>query len=152
MLGGTHPDIAVSVQNNNTTAVGGAHNIGVHKTTSVGSTHKTTPVGDAHRPSVSKANTASNTETGGPAGPSASMSPTQLNSIEGPRDAPSYIPKASQTPRPKVQLKRGPIFVPVTSPITKAAGIRSLGRATWPNNQNYNGCHNHSMECQGSEM
>ena len=92
MLGGTHPDIAVSVQNNNTTSVGGAHNIGVHNTTSVGSTHKKNPVINAHRPSVSKANTASNTETGGPAGPRASVSPTQLKSIEGPRDAPSYIP------------------------------------------------------------
>ena len=124
MLGGTQADIAVSVPNTNTTSVGSAHNIGVHNTTSVGSTHNTTPVGDAHRPSISKANTASNTEAGGPASPRASVSPTQLNRIEGPRDAPSYIPKASQTPRPKVQLRRGPTFVPVTSPITKAAGIQ----------------------------
>ena len=129
MLGGTHADIAVSVPNTNTTSVGSAHNIGVHNTTYVGSTHNTTPVGDDHnttpvgealKPPVSKAHMASQTELAGTAGPHASMSPAQMGRIEGPRDAPSYIP----TPRRKLELsRRGPTFVPVISPMTKAAPL-----------------------------
>ena len=86
MLGGTHDDIGVSVPNTNTTSVGSAHNIGVHNTTSVGSTHNTnpvgdahntTPVGEAHKPPVLKAHMASQTELEGTTGPLASMSPAK---------------------------------------------------------------------------
>ena len=111
MLGGTHPDIAASVQNNNTTFVGGAHNIGVHNSTFMGSTHKTIPVGDAHRPSVSKANSVSNTETRGSAGPHASVSPTKFIH-------PKSIPNAT----PESATEKGPNICP--SHITNNKGSR----------------------------
>ena len=108
MVGGAHPDTPVGVQN--TTPVGSAH---------------ITPVGEAHNPPVSKAHMASQTELAGTAGPRASMSPAQMGRIEGPRDAPSYIPNQSPTPRRKLELSRkGPSFVPVISPMTKAAPLR----------------------------
>ena len=135
MLGGTHADVADGVPNTNTTSVGSPHNIGVHNTTSVGSSHNTTPVGDAHNTTpvgeahklpVLKAHMASQTELKGTAGPRASMSPAQMGRIEGPRDAPSYIPNQSPTPRRKLELSRkGPSFVPVISPMTKAAPLRN---------------------------
>ena len=86
------------------TMVGGAYPdtplVGVQNTTPVGSAHNTTPVGEAHKPPVSKA--------------------------KGPRDAPSYIPNQSPTPRRKLELRRkGPTFVPVISPLTKAAPLRN---------------------------
>ena len=118
--------------------MGSPHNIGVHNTTSVGSSHNTTPVGDAHNTTpvgeahklpVLKAHMASQTELKGTAGPRASMSPAQMGRIEGPRDAPSYIPNQSPTPRRKLELSRkGPSFVPVISPMTKAAPLRNHRR------------------------
>ena len=110
MVGGAHPDTPL---------------VGVPKNTSVGSAHNTTPVGDAHRPPVPKAHMASQTDSGGTAGPHASMPPAQIDRIEGPRDAPSYIPSQSATPHKKVELRRkGPTFIPVTSPMTKPAALR----------------------------
>ena len=110
MVGGAHPDTPL---------------VGVQKNTSAGSAHNTTPVGDAHRPAVSKAHMASQTDSGGIAGPHASMPPAQTDRIEGPRDAPSYIPNQSATPHKKVELRRkGPTFIPVTSPMTKPAALR----------------------------
>ena len=98
----------------------------VSKTPPVGSAHNTTPVGEAHEPPVSKAHMASQTELPGTAGPRASMSPAQMGRIEGPRDAPSYIPNQSPTPRRKLELSRkGPTFVLVILPMTKAAPLRS---------------------------
>ena len=111
MVGGAHPDTPL---------------VGVQNTTPVGSAHNTTPVGEAHKPPVSKAHMASQTESAGTAGPRASMSPAQTSRIEGPRDAPSYIPNQSPTPHRKLELRRkGPTFVPVISPLTKAAPLRN---------------------------
>ena len=110
MVGGAHPDTPFD---------------GVQNTTPVGTAHNTTPVGEAHKPPVSKAHMASQTESAGTAGPRASMSPAQTSRIEGPRDAPSYIPNQSPTPGRKLELRRkGPTFVPVISPLTKAAPLR----------------------------
>ena len=128
-MGGAHPDTSIGGVKN-TTSVGSAHNpstVGDAHTrpVSVGSAHKTTPVGDAHRPPVPKAHMASQTDSGGTAGPHASMPPAQIDRIEGPRDAPSYIPNQSATPHKKVELRRkGPTFIPVTSPMTKPAALR----------------------------
>ena len=109
MVGGAHPDTPF---------------VGVQNTTPVGSAHSTTPVGEAHNPPVSKAHMASPTELAGTAGPHASMSPAQMGRIDGPREAPSYIPNQSPTPRWKLELSRkGPTFVPVISPMTKAAPL-----------------------------
>ena len=111
MVGGAHPDTPFD---------------GVQNTTPVGSAHNTTPVGEAHKPPVSKAHMASQAELAGTSGPRASMSPAQMGRIEGPRDAPSYIPNQSLTPRRKLELSRkGPTFVPVISPMTKAAPLRN---------------------------
>ena len=111
------------------TMVEGAHPdtpfVGVQNITPVGSAHNTTRVGEAHKPLVSKAHMASQTELADTAGPRSSMSPAQMGRIEGPRDAPSYIPDQSPTPRQKLELRRkGPTFVPVISPMTKAAPFR----------------------------
>ena len=98
---------------------------GDQTTTTVGSTHSPIAVGEAHGPPVSKANMASQTEAGSTSGPSASMSPTQTETIKSPENAPAYVSRQSSYPRKKVDLnKKGPSFVSVTSPLTKAAGMR----------------------------
>ena len=110
MVGGAHPDTPL---------------VGVQNTTPVGNTHNTTPVGEAHNP-LSRRPTWPHGQSAGTAGPRASMSPAQTSRIEGPRDAPSYIPYQSPTPRRKLELRRkGPSFVPVISPLTKAARLRN---------------------------
>ena len=118
MVGSTHLDTSVDgVQN--TTFVGSAHS------TSVGDAHNLNSVGDAHRCPVSKANMASQTESGGASGPYTSVSPSQMLGTKRPTIAPSYVPNQLPNPKKKVELNRkGASSAPVTSPITKPAGLR----------------------------
>ena len=139
------------------TIVGGAHPdtplVGVQNTTPVGSAHNTTPVGEAHKPPVLKAHMALQTESAGTAGPRASMSPAQTSRIEGPRDAPSYIPNQSPTPRWKLELRRkGQPLSQWYHHWQRQHHSVTIGKAKWLNNQNHNGCHNSAMECQRSAM
>ena len=98
---------------------------GTQTTATVGSTHSPIAVGEAHGPPVSKAHMASQTEAGSTLWTCTSVSPTQTKTIKSPENSPAYVSRQSPYPWKKVNLNRkGPSFVSVTSPLTKAAGMR----------------------------